>query len=138
MKLVSEKMAVVMPIHPRTKNKIKEFGFSYLIENFITLEPLSYMDTMSLVKHSFKVVTDSGGLQKEAFFAGKEAVVLMEDTSWRELVDLKFNYLLDPLSNNFKDVIFTKNNVNRKINIYGEGSAAPKIVQQILRLESGM
>ena len=49
------------------------------------IEPIDYLQLMGLTQNSYKVITDSGGYQKEAYFSGKQAVVIMPDTSWREL-----------------------------------------------------
>ena len=60
------------------------------------IEPLDYLSMMGLVQKSLFVITDSGGLQKEAYFAGKRAIVVMPDTGWRELTDAGWNILSRP------------------------------------------
>jgi len=67
---VAEKFKVVFPIHPRTRNRVKEFSLQDHLKNMIVVEPLDYLNLMGLVKKCHKVITDSGGLQKEAYFAG--------------------------------------------------------------------
>ncbi len=59
------------------------------------IQPLDYLKLMGLVMHSAFVITDSGGLQKETYFCGKRALVVMPDTGWRELVDIGWNVLVD-------------------------------------------
>lgn len=123
---VSKEIPVVFPIHPRTKSRVEKFGLSHLLENVKVLDPIDYLSLMGLTEKCKKVLTDSGGFQKESYFAGKRAVVVMEDTSWRELTDKGINMLSAPediykhiMSND--DVVFEKN-------IYGSGNAAEQIV----------
>ena len=124
---VSKEIPVVFPIHPRTKSRVEKFGLSHLLENVKVLDPIDYLSLMGLTEKCKKVLTDSGGFQKESYFAGKRAVVVMEDTSWRELTDKGINILSAPediykhiMSND--DVVFEKN-------IYGSGNAAEQIVK---------
>jgi UDP-N-acetylglucosamine 2-epimerase (non-hydrolysing) len=93
MNTVGNTMRVVFPMHPRTAKRVHEFGFTDLLRNITVIEPLDYLELMGLTMRCHKVVTDSGGLQKESYFAGKQAVVLMPDTGWMELVDFGFNAL---------------------------------------------
>ena len=123
---ISKEIKVVLPIHPRTKMRIEESGFEDLIKDVMVIEPLDYLQLMGLTKRCRKVVTDSGGYQKEAYFAGKQAVIIMPDTSWRELTDAGLNVLSDEntLYNNvmnFKGEEYIKE-------IYGSGKAAEKIL----------
>ena len=129
---VSQKMKVIFPIHPRTKKRIYEFGLEKTTKDIKIIEPLNYIDLMSLTQNAYKIITDSGGYQKEAYFASKEALVLMPDTAWRELLTDGGNVLVD--SNNLFNEAFRENNSEIKQNIYGNGNAAVKIVD-ILRKE---
>ena len=74
---------VVLPMHPRTKAAIDKFGIHF--EGIVT-DPLGYFDMLELLKHCKMVITDSGGLQKEAYFNGKPCIVIREETEWVELV----------------------------------------------------
>ncbi|OGK71323.1 UDP-N-acetylglucosamine 2-epimerase, partial [Candidatus Roizmanbacteria bacterium RIFOXYC2_FULL_38_9] len=91
---ISKDVEVVFPLHPRTANRIKNFGLSHLLKDLKVTKPLTYFQLMGLTKSAYKVITDSGGYQKEAFYFGKQAIVVMPDTGWREL--LGWNYLADP------------------------------------------
>lgn len=123
---IAKEMNVVYPIHPRTRNRIKEFGLEKYVSDIKIIEPIDYLKLMGLTEHCYKVITDSGGYQKEAYFAGKQAIVVMPDTGWRELVDYGINVLTEP------DKIYqnTLNTGHGKYinNIYGNGKAAEKIV----------
>lgn len=123
---VSKEIKVVLPIHPRTKKRIEQFGFEDLISNIIIIEPIDYLKLMGLTENCFKVITDSGGYQKEAYFSGKQAVIIMPDTGWRELTDCGFNVLTQ--ENKIYNNVMNTNKVDYIENIYGNGKAAEKII----------
>ncbi|MDO7975812.1 non-hydrolyzing UDP-N-acetylglucosamine 2-epimerase [Oceanotoga teriensis] len=129
---INDEMQVVIPLHPRTKNKIQEFQ---LKPEFKIIEPLGYIEIQSLAKYSKFVVTDSGGLQKEAYYGGKRSIVVMPDTGWRELVENKWNKLSE------SDEIYEKynqmkdENVDYPDNVYGDGDCSSRIVDIISKFE---
>ena len=85
---VAKRLPVVLPVHPRTRKKLE----SLLIPIKATIiDPVGYFDMLRLIKESTLVLTDSGGLQKEAFYLGKYCVTLRTETEWKELVDLGVN-----------------------------------------------
>ncbi|MPW26973.1 UDP-N-acetylglucosamine 2-epimerase (non-hydrolyzing) [Alkalibaculum sp. M08DMB] len=123
---ISNEMKVVLPLHPRTKKRIKEFGLEQEIQNVKIIEPIDYLKLMGLTENCFKVITDSGGYQKEAYFAGKQAVIIMPDTSWRELTDSGLNKLTNE-ENIYNHIV----NIEKKDyvkDIYGNGKAAENII----------
>ena len=123
---LSNEFVVVFPIHPRTRKRVKEFGYEEMLGKLKVIDPVDYLRMMALVEKCKFVITDSGGLQKEAYFAGKRAVVVMPDTAWRELINIGWNYLSDDSHilkvGNFPN--FPKANIN---NVYGSGDAGEKI-----------
>ena len=84
---------VVFPIHPRTKRKLREFKVHTIGENLMIIDPLDYFSMMKLVKESALVFTDSGGLQKEAFWSKVPCITLREKTEWIETMRLGVNFL---------------------------------------------
>ncbi|GAB1400782.1 UDP-N-acetylglucosamine 2-epimerase (non-hydrolyzing) [Aminivibrio sp.] len=88
-------LEILLPLHPRTRKRIAEFGLQDLISAFKITEPMGYLELMSLTQQCSAVVTDSGGYQKEAYYAGKRAVVVMPDTGWRKLTESGWNVLCD-------------------------------------------
>jgi UDP-N-acetylglucosamine 2-epimerase (non-hydrolysing) len=84
---------VLLPLHPRTRKNMEQCNCNDAAGRLTLLPPAAYLELMSLTLASAFVVTDSGGLQKEAFYAGKRCVVVMPDTGWRELVDCGWNIL---------------------------------------------
>lgn len=127
---LSKEIKVVLPIHPRTKKRIQEFGFENLVSDIMIIEPIDYLKLMGLTENCYKVVTDSGGYQKEAYFAGKQACIIMPDTGWRELVDCELNVLTK--EDKIYDSVMNTKKVDYIENIYGDGQASEKIIS-ILR-----
>jgi len=125
---VSKKIKVVLPIHPRTRKAISVNGYEDLTKDITILDPLPYSDMMSLLIGSKKVITDSGGLQKEAYFAGIPALVMMPDTGWIELVEAGWNVLVDADKELIIDKAFSHEPpVNAPEDLYGDGRAGEKI-----------
>lgn len=123
---VSKEIPVILPIHPRTKKRIEKFSFEEYLSDIIVIEPIDYLQLMGLTENCFKVITDSGGFQKEAYFAGKNASVIMPDTSWRELISNGHNTLVD--ANEIYGSVINKKVTTCTENIYGDGTAAKKII----------
>jgi len=86
---------VVFPVHPRTRASLKRFGIP-MPEGVTDCGPLGYLDMQSALHRADLVLTDSGGVQKEAWFQGTPGVVLRDTTEWRELVDVGASVLFDP------------------------------------------
>ena len=127
---ISREIKVVFPIHPRTRKRIEEFNLTEYTKGILLTEPFDYLSMMGLVQKSLFVITDSGGLQKEAYFAGKRAIVVMPDTGWRELTDAGWNLLSRPDEIKGKmDCIVDNEIVPETEHIYGEGNAGRKIVE---------
>lgn len=126
---ISRSVPLVLPLHPRTKKAIEENSFDNLIRNVRITDPLPYQDMMSLLIGSKKVITDSGGLQKEAYFAGIPALVMMPDTAWIELVEAGCNVLVDADRGKIVEKAFYAENSNnpKGEDLYGDGKAGEKI-----------
>ncbi len=129
MNSVGSSMRVVFPMHPRTAKRVQEFGFTDLLTNITVTEPLDYLELMGLTLRCHKVVTDSGGLQKESFFAGKQAAVLMPDTGWMELVHSGWNTLTD--ASGLVTALDRGAPTADGPQVYGDGHAAEHIVTAI-------
>lgn len=120
---------ILLPIHPRTRKRITEFGLENLTAEFKTTEPIGYLDLMSLTQDCVSVVTDSGGYQKEAYYAGKRAVVVMPDTGWRELTDMKWNLLCIPEAERIRQTLSAIfDHVPYPNGLFGEGVSGKSIV----------
>ncbi len=123
---LSDKYRVVLPIHPRTRKIIERENLKL---NFTPLDPVGYFDMVELLKHCSFVVTDSGGLQKEAFFFKKHCLVIRDETEWTELVDLGYNFIVGTQSQNIieKALQLVENNAAFDAKPYGNGNASEKI-----------
>jgi UDP-GlcNAc3NAcA epimerase len=123
---------VIVPMHPRTTKILKEQN---LKTKFLIIDPVGYFDMIELLKHCTLVMTDSGGLQKEAFFFRKHCITLRDETEWVELVTNGFNITAGTKKQNimkaFRDILNRKSNF--EINLYGEGKAGEDIVQYLLK-----
>jgi UDP-N-acetylglucosamine 2-epimerase len=125
-------LEILLPLHPRTRKRIAEFVLQSLVENLRNIEPIGYLELMSLTQDCAAVVTDSGGYQKEAYYAGKRAVVVMPDTGWRELTVSGWNVLSSTSQHDFRTTIesFLKPGEYPK-NLLGKGNAGGQIIAQI-------
>ncbi len=128
---IALQMPIILPLHPRTAKIIKNLGVKN--ENVIIIEPVGYLEIVYLLNHSELVMTDSGGMQKEAFFFSKPCITLRDETEWLELVENNFNVLVgadkEKIISTFENHIF---NTNFKIDLYGNGKAAKRIVEELL------
>ncbi len=117
---------VIMPVHPRTKKILQQYGCEIL---FTMFEPVGYLQMIGLLKKCSLVITDSGGLQKEAYFVETPCVTIREQTEWIELIDSGANILATSNKNDIikkaKHMLKSKINFQRKL--YGDGNAAFKI-----------
>ena len=120
---------IVLPIHPRTKSLLNE-SINSQLKNFHLIDPVGYLDMMSLQSNCKLVITDSGGVQKEAFLNGKYCVTVRNETEWVELVENGFNFLTDPLETlpNLVEQLWNKPFNDNGYQPYGDGEAANKIL----------
>ena len=90
---ISEKYPVVLPLHPRTKAKLADIHYDFTHTKIHFINPVGYLEMVYLLKNCQFVLTDSGGLQKEAYFFRKNCVTLRDETEWIELIMNGFNIL---------------------------------------------
>lgn len=130
---ISETRQVILPIHPRTRQKINENQLKVSSKIKIT-SPVSYFEMLFLIKNSVLVMTDSGGLQKEAFFLKKPCLTLRDQTEWMELVDNGYNILVG--SSKEKIIHSYSKMINKDLDFekryYGNGYAADLIAQNLI------
>lgn len=121
---------VVLPLHPRTKKYIESYGLKFG-ENIKIIEPVGYLDMISLEMHSKKIVTDSGGVQKEAFFMHKPCVTMRDETEWIETVENGWNVVVGTDKVKILKAITEFMPKQKQENIFGDGTAAEKILNII-------
>lgn len=123
---------VLIPLHPRTKNKIIDFSLENMLSNLTIIEPLGYLELMSLTQNCAFVITDSGGYQKESYWAGKRGLLTMPQ-GWQEITDTGWHVLLGEMKNidwnrEIKNILQP---FEYPANIFGDGNAAEKTVKII-------
>lgn len=130
---IHQDVEVVLPLHPRTRNKLAQLD---LKPNITFVEPLGYIEMLKLLRHCELVISDSGGLQKEAFFFDKYCITARDETEWVELVNANVNFLVgankDLLLGKYKEVknLAFPSDVEK---FYGLGDASEKIAQMLLK-----
>ena len=119
---------VVFPAHPRTVKYLKEYGLlDTLPDNVKIVEPLSYLDMLSLMDGAEKIVTDSGGVQKEAYMLGVPCVTLRENTEWVETLEGGWNVLVGADREKILEAINGPQRLEKQRDLFGKG-ASQKIV----------
>ena len=120
----------ILPVHPRVKDKIKKIT---LPKTLNVISPLSYFEMITVLKNCNKVFTDSGGLQKEAYWANKDCITIRNETEWIETLENNFNILAGNDPDKIIDAYYKKNNAERT-NLYGDGKASEKIAETIKKI----
>jgi UDP-GlcNAc3NAcA epimerase len=118
---------VILPLHPRTKKKLEKLNVKL---NVHVVEPVGYLEMVFLLKNCRVVLSDSGGVQKEAYFFKKSCLILREETEWIELVECGANHIVGA---NYQRIMEKFDSLRTGISFnsafYGEGDAAEKIVK---------
>ena len=134
--LLSNHYSIIFPIHPRTIKMMKKFQIFKLLSSKIKLlEPISYHESMHYLKHAKLLITDSGGMQKEAFYSKTQTLTIRDETEWPETIILGWNRLVKPKF----DLIYKYTNkyINfkgRHTKPYGVGKSANLILRKIQTL----
>ncbi|AKA71916.1 non-hydrolyzing UDP-N-acetylglucosamine 2-epimerase [Clostridium scatologenes] len=119
---------VVLPLHPRTKKYMSDYGLSFN-KNIKVIEPIGYLEMINLEMNSEKIVTDSGGVQKEAFFMKKPCITMRDETEWVETVENGWNRVVGTDKSKILDNIINFYPQNQQEEIFGDGHAAEKILE---------
>lgn len=126
-------MPIVLPIHPRTRARIAGFGFD-MPSNVRVIAPIGFRAMLQLERNAICVVTDSGGVQKEAFFMRRPCVTIRDQTEWTELVDAGWNVLVGSRPQQIKAAIRSATPPEKWPPLFGDGNASGKIVAGLLPL----
>lgn len=128
---------VVLPVHPRTAARLESFGLRERAESELILtRPLGYLDFSGLLLGSAAVLTDSGGVQKEAYVAGVRCVTLRDTTEWTETIDTGWNSLVALDADAARAALATPLPTDRP-ELYGDGRAAERVVAAVEALVGG-
>jgi UDP-GlcNAc3NAcA epimerase len=123
---------VVFPVHPRTKKYLREYGlWDSLSENILCIDPLGYIDMLHLMKHAKKILTDSGGIQKEAYVMGVPCITMRENTEWIETLPGGWNVLVGADEDKILAAILAEVRTSSDNTIFGKGDTAQRIIKVI-------
>jgi UDP-GlcNAc3NAcA epimerase len=138
---LSAEVTVVLPIHPRTRKMIRSFGLEGHLARIKVIEPVGFLDMIALESNARLIATDSGGVQKEAYFHKTPCVTLRGETEWVETVEAKWNRLADVRTiEGITEALRASleySGVRSKITEYGDGLASQKIVQVMAQYLAG-
>jgi UDP-N-acetylglucosamine 2-epimerase (non-hydrolysing) len=137
---------VVFPVHPRTRKMLKEFNLDVNLNpvsqcdcqsesNLLLIPPVGYLDSLVLTRNARKILTDSGGLQKEAYFSRAACITLDEATGWPETVEDGWNILVGADKDKIVDAVHRSEPEGRQRGVFGDGRAA-QIVDMLARRSS--
>ena len=129
---ISKSIQIVLPLHPRTRNILNELGYKFNDANFIVIPPVGYLEMVYLLSNCELVMTDSGGLQKEAYMFNKFCITLRSETEWVELVENGYNVLVGSNRQKILDAFLKFDKISMNAGLYGDGKAAEKISRIIL------
>ncbi len=133
---IAKDRQIVLPLHPRTKKIIENLKIN--VKNLTFIDPLGYLEMVWLIDNCSLVMTDSGGLQKEAYFFEKNCITLRDETEWVELVECGANVLVGADREKIIKA-YTENslfdNGSFKIDLYGAGKASESIVKELKEFE---
>lgn len=132
--LVNLELPVIMPLHPRTHKLLQDQGLMEAIhkqKQIHLIEPVSYLEMLMLEMEAQGIITDSGGVQKEAYFAKVPCYTLRDETEWVETVHTGWNTLVNPFTMDLNAIIKQKPLARYQENLYGDGNASLKIVKEL-------
>tara|TARA_Y100001935_G_scaffold252180_1_gene255548 strand:+ start:1631 stop:2683 length:1053 start_codon:yes stop_codon:yes gene_type:complete len=126
---INNNQKIIMPLHPHTKQKIEKYKIQ---TNISIIDPVGYISMLSLLNDCEMVITDSGGLQKESYFAKKKCITIRDQTEWVELIDVGTNVLCQPknLYHIYNQISKIADNFSK--NLYGNGKASTHIIESII------
>jgi UDP-GlcNAc3NAcA epimerase len=135
---VADELPVVLPLHPRTRAALERNGdLPKAADRLILIEPVGYLDMVKLERSARLIATDSGGVQKEAYFHGVPCVTLRDETEWTELIEMGANRLVSPLTRSnlvgvVRAVLSAPKFGAAAESLYGGGRASQAIVETVL------
>ncbi|MBW6410801.1 non-hydrolyzing UDP-N-acetylglucosamine 2-epimerase [Clostridium weizhouense] len=122
---------IILPLHPRTKKFIQEYNLP-IGQNVTIIDPVGYLEMISLENNSKKILTDSGGVQKEAYFLKKPCITMRDETEWVETVNNGWNTIVGSDSNKILDAIANFNPTGNPPSAFGEGNTS-EIITNIIQ-----
>ncbi|AKB51855.1 UDP-N-acetylglucosamine 2-epimerase [Methanosarcina barkeri str. Wiesmoor] len=128
-------VSIVFTVHPRTEKYLKQYGlWNKLCEKVKVIPPLGYLEMLKLMVHAKKILTDSGGVQKEAYMLGVPCITMRENTEWVETIEDGGNVLVGTDYEKIMDAILNFKGVPVKGNFFGNGNACAEICKTLNKL----
>jgi UDP-GlcNAc3NAcA epimerase len=121
---------VIFPVHPRTRARLEAAGLTDRLGDVRLVQPLGYLDFLKLARHAQAILTDSGGVQKEAYLLGVPCVTLRDTTEWVETVEAGWNVLVD-LDRDAALAALERNPPAERPELYGGGHAAERVCEVV-------
>ena len=125
---IAQRMSVVLPLHPRTRGALAKAGLENALQGVTLCEPLSFLDMIHLEEKAAFIVTDSGGVQKEAYFFGVPCITVRTETEWVETVDAGWNQVVGASAQAMIAALDDFVAPPERPDIYGDGHAGEHIV----------
>jgi UDP-N-acetylglucosamine 2-epimerase len=122
---------VIFPLHPRTRKRLSDYDITWR-EHIRLVEPVGYLDMLTLERYAYRILTDSGGVQKQAFFFAVPCITLREETEWSETVESGWNVLVGSQCQAILAAVHLPMPPPARTNPFGDGQAATRIVQSLL------
>ena len=148
---IAKEKQIILPLHPRTKKLLENLqtkNQKLETKNLTIIDPVGYLEMVWLIDNCDLVMTDSGGLQKEAYFFEKQCITLRDETEWVELVECGANRLVgadkEKIVSSYQFLVSSENSKNDELktknqklqtNLYGGGKASENIIKELLRYE---
>lgn len=123
-------LPIIFPIHPRTHKRLEDYAITWG-KHIQFIDPVGYLDMLTLEQSAYRILTDSGGVQKQAFFLGVPCVTLREETEWIETVEAGWNVLVGSRSQAILAAVDLPKPELPQPNLFGEGDAAIRIAQSL-------
>lgn len=128
-------LPVVFPLHPRTRKLINDHNLEHWLKDLIVVEPLPFLDMVALEQAAKVILTDSGGVQKEAFFYEVPCITMRDETEWVETVALGWNHVVGASKARILEVFFSLSSgrTDEKAAPYGSGFASRFILEELMK-----
>ena len=129
---LAQTVPIVLPLHPRTLSVIRRDGFAPLLTGVRVVEPVPFLDMIRLEECARAIVTDSGGIQKEAFFFRIPCITLRDETEWTETVDSGWNRLAGADEKAIVEGVLSAERQSAWLPLYGDGNAGERVLARML------
>lgn len=133
LRAITKELPLVLPLHPRTRHKIEQQHNADALNDITVLEPLPYLEMQCLQMSARTILTDSGGMQKEAYFHQVPCITMRDETEWLETVEAGWNQIVGADPDKILEAWCNAGeNIQCTVNLYGDGDACHRILDELL------